>query len=192
MHKRLVGWRFVDRPWLMLGAGLTMGLLVGVGMVIGVLYGIQYRTANIPFPATILNATASHGGKTMALATGPIHQDVEGLFVLDFLTGELQCSVLNPRTGQLGGLYRHNVVQDLGVEAGKQPSYLMVTGVANMRNSAGNFTPAKSVVYVADANTGAYAAYLLPWNRAASQYNFAQANPMILMGRGSARSIVVE
>lgn len=176
----------------MLLVGLAIGLSTGLGVVVGVMMTSHQDTPQIAFPETILNATASHGSNTMAIATGPIDSGVEGLFVLDFITGELQCSVLNPRTLQLGGLYRHNVVQDLGVEVGKQPRYLMVTGVANIRSSAGNVRPAESIVYVADSNTGNYAAYMLPWNRSAAQYNFAQANPMVLIGRGTARNVVVE
>ncbi len=45
-------------------------------------------------PETVLNASASHGGETFAMATGPVDADVEGLFMLDFLTGELQSNRL--------------------------------------------------------------------------------------------------
>jgi hypothetical protein len=176
----------------MLGIGVTMGLLVGLGMMIGVMVSDRIREPHpFEFPDRLLHASATHGASTMALATGPIDDGVEGLFVLDFITGELQCSVLN-RNGQLGGLYRHNVVGDLGVQQGKQPKYLMVTGQANFRYSGGSIRPAESVVYVADANTGSFAAYMLPWNRTASQYNSAQSNRMILLGKGAARRIEVE
>jgi hypothetical protein len=178
-------------------AGAAMGLLVGFGMLAGALiaiqvWGPQVDSPQIEFPESILHASATHGGNTMAMATGPIDAGVEGLFVLDFITGELQCSVLNPRTLQLGGLYKHNVVTDLGVEIGKQPRYLLVTGAANVRSQGGNIRPAQSIVYVADTNTGNYAAYMLPWNRTAQQYNFTQTNPMILLGRGTARNVIVE
>ena len=92
----------------------------------------------------------------------------------------------------MGGAFRANVVADLGVEQGKAPQYLMVTGAANFRTMGGNILPAESVVYVADANTGRYVGYWLPWNRQAAQYNFAQASPMQVLGTGSARNIQVE
>ena len=171
-----------------------MGLLVGLGMMIGAIVVTQsFQNPPLSFPAHLLHATATDGSSTMAIATGPIDEGVEGLFVLDFITGELQCSVLNPRTGTLGGLFKHNVTLDLGVEQGKQPHYMMVTGVANFRPAAGgNVRPASSVVYVADANTGNYAAYWLPWNRQAQQYNYAQMSPMMLLGKGSARNVAIE
>jgi hypothetical protein len=185
--------RLKSQPYAMMSIGLAMGLLVGIGMVVGTLVGTSYsRMARFEFPETILNATATHGGTTMAIATGPIDDGIEGLFVLDFITGQLQASVLNPRTGAIGGLFKVNVVGDLGVEQGKQPKYLLATGKATFRSGGGNVRPAESIVYVADENTGRFAAYYLPWNRQASQYNFAQASPMILLGKGSARNIELE
>lgn len=172
--------------WMLLVLGLAFGA------VIGAFASFQFSGPRIQLPTTLLNASATHGGTTMAIATGPIQDGVEGFFVLDFITGELTCSVLNPRTGAMGGAYRANVVTDLGVEQGKQPQYLMVTGAANFRTQGGNVAPAESVVYVADANTGLYVAYWLPWNKLAAQQGFPQANPMKVLGKGSARNIQVE
>ncbi|HUG66816.1 MAG TPA: hypothetical protein VMM76_03625 [Pirellulaceae bacterium] len=172
--------------WMLLVCGVT------VGAILGAVIAVQFSSPRIQLPATLLHAAATHGGTTMAISTGPIQEGVEGFFVLDFITGELTCSVLNPRTGQLGGAYRANVVADLGVEQGKQPQYLMVTGAANFRTQGGNVAPAESVVYVADANTGRYVAYWLPWNKIAAQQNFPQASPMQVLGAGSARNIQIE
>lgn len=171
----------------------TLLLLTFVfGSVLGAAVAVQFSSPRIQLPQTLLNATSTHGGTTMALATGPIQDGVEGLFILDFITGELTCSVLNPRTGAMGGAFQANVVADLGVEQGKQPQYLLVTGAASFRTQGGNILPAESVVYVADANTGRYVAYWLPWDRQAAQFNFAQASPMMVLGTGSARNIKVE
>ena len=172
--------------WTLLVFGLALGAMMGA------VVAFQFSSPRIELPATLLNASATHGGTTMAIATGPIQDGVEGVFILDFITGELTCSVLNPRTGTMGGAYRANVVTDLGVEQGKQPQYLMVTGAANFRTQGANVAPAESIVYVADANTGHYVAYWLPWNKTAAQYNFAQASAMIVLGKGSARNIQVE
>lgn len=172
------------------GTWLVFGLAFGA--IFGAVSVVQFSNSRLQFPQTLLNASATHGAKTMAIATGPIDDGVEGFFVLDFLTGELSCSVLNPRTGAMGGAFRANVVNDLGIEQGKQPDYLLITGAANFRTQGGNVKPAESVVYVADANTGRYVAYWLPWNRAASQYNFAQASPMLVLGKGSARNLQLE
>ena len=178
--------RWKQSRWTLLVLGLALGAPLGA------VVAVQFSRPHMQLPTTFLHASATHGGTTMAIATGPIQEGVEGFFVLDFITGELTCSVLNPRTGQMGGAYRANVVADLGGEQGKQPQYLLVTGAANFRTLGGNVTPAESVVYVADANTGRYVAYWLPWNRQAAQYNFAQASAMVVLGPGSARNVKLE
>ena len=120
LHKR--------STWMLL-AGLAMGLLVGVGMMIGTLVAVRSApaTALLP-PETLLHATASHSGKSMAMATGLVDEEAEGVFILDYLTGDVQCYVINPRTYQWGGMFKYNVINDLGVQQGKDPNYVMVTG----------------------------------------------------------------
>ena len=156
------------RPVWFLGTGFLLGLLVGVGMLVG-----SMATWSVPSPRRCLSryTTARDGnGQQRYVCHGnrpDFENGVEGVFFLDFLTGDLQCWVLNSRNGQLGGQFRHNVVQDLGVEQGKKPRYLMVTGAASFRRGTSGLQPADSIVYVADANTGHFAAYALPWNRQA-------------------------
>lgn len=180
--------------WTSLVIGLSFGVVtcLALGAIIGAAVAVQFSSPRVQLPTTLLNASATHGGTTMAIATGPIQDGVEGFFILDFITGELTCSVLNPRTGAMGGAYRANVVNDLGVEQGKQPQYLMVTGAADFRTQGANLAPAESIVYVADANTGHYVAYWLPWNKVAAQQNFPQAAAMQVLGKGTARNIQVE
>ena len=178
------------RPRRMFYLGAGLGLLIGVGMLVG-----STLTASLnPFAALEipLHALGTHGGDSMAICTGPIEEGVEGVFVLDFITGELTCKVINPRTGTLAGLYKRTVSADLGVEQGKQPKYLMVTGTFQLRQNISNVRPADSILYVADANTGRYVAYLLPWNKTALNQNLAQASQLIPIGRGTARNIEVE
>ena len=177
---------------LLFGAGLALGMSVGIGMLIGALVSSPKATNAPQFPAELLHASATDSSNTMAIATGHIADGVEGFFVLDFITGYLECKVLNPRTGGAGGIFRHNVSADLAIPQGKQPRYLLATGVADFRVSGGNVRPAGCIVYVADANTGNYAAYAMPWDRAAAQYNAAQVNPMLRLYTGSARNIVAE
>lgn len=171
-------------------SGLGWGVLLGLGMVVGA--ALTIRQDPLADLESRLWATATHGGDSMALATGPIDAGIEGVFILDYITGELTCQVVNPRTGTLAGLYRRNVVQDLGVEQGKQPKYLMVTGAVQSRQNISNIRPAESLLYVADSSTGHYVCYLLPWNRVAFSQNLPQASQMIPIGRGSVRQLPLE
>lgn len=185
-HKKRSRWAFVG--------GLSVGLLVGIGMLAGAL--VSRRAPQVPeFPLDArLHATATHGGGTFAMCTGPIYEGIEGVFFLDFLTGEVQCWVPNARSGLLGGVYRHNVLLDLGVEQGSnvKPSYVMVTGGFALRTGfQGNVRPAECVLYVADVNTGAWVAYMIPWDRTAANFGAMQAGKLLKVGGGKARELAI-
>lgn len=177
--------------WVALGLGL--GLLVGVGMTAGTVIGMRAAglasaptSAQAAFDEIRVRASGSHGAETLAMATGQIDSDAEGVFFLDYLTGDLQCYVLNPRVGKFTGWFKTNVVKELPVEKGKKPAYVMVTGGWNPRGAGPN-QPASCVVYVCDSNTGAFAAYSFPWARNAAAALAQQAAPMITLDGGKAR-----
>jgi hypothetical protein len=183
---------FANRPLWMLTVGLSVGLLVGVGMLTGALVTIAHHNSDTQhMPEVILNATASHSGDTFAMATGPIDSDVEGLFILDYLTGELHCYVMYPRMGKFGGVFKHNVIADLGVQQGKNPNYVMVTGQAAFQRGTSAQTPAACVVYVADANTGNFAAYTIFFDRTRFRANMAQQGAFQLLDVGKARTLEI-
>jgi hypothetical protein len=174
-------------------AGLGMGLLVSVGAACAVLqWSGAWEKARIRSLETRLHAAASHSSDTLAVATGYIDQGVEGIFVLDFISGYLTCGVLNPRSGQIAGLFRRNVAADLGVVQGKQPKYLMVTGYFDAKGTVSNTRPALSLVYVADSTTGRYVGYMLPWNSQALNANRPQIQNLVPIGGGSARNVAIE
>ena len=181
------------RSWLLVGAGLLIGLAIGGAMTAGTLIGMKSRPAATALDELRIKAMASHGAETFAIATGPIDEEVEGLFCLDYLTGDLQCFVLNPRTGKLGGWFKTNVAKDLPVEKGKKPSYLLVTGAMDWSNAniGGNTRPANALCWVADANTGVFAAYTLPWTKALAVSVVPQAQPMTLVYAGKARTLEI-
>ena len=183
LHKR--------SAWMLL-AGLAMGLLVGVGMLIGTLVAVRSAPATaLSLPETLLHATASHSGKSMAMATGLVDEESEGVFILDYLTGDLQCYVINPRTFLWGGMFKSNVIQDLGVQQGKDPNYVMVTGQTQFLRGTGVQAPAMCVVYVLDANTGNFAAYGLAWNKTMARGPQVQTDTLRLLQTGKARTLEI-
>ena len=165
--------------------GFALGLMFGLGILVG--SATLSGDSNVQLPPVQLNATATNSSNSFAMATGPVTSGMEGVFFLDYLTGELQGWVMNPRNARLGGRFRHNVIQDLGVEQGKKPKFLMVTGLANFRAQGSNRL-SNCVIYVCDANTGRFVAYALPWNRNAANNNVTQIQPMIKIGYGVASS----
>jgi len=65
----------------------------------------------------------------------------------------------------------------------------MVTGAATMTRGGSQNTAADCIVYVADQNTGNFAAYGLALNRTRYAAGAPQISPMILVGKGSARNL---
>jgi hypothetical protein len=180
------------RAWGLLACGLVIGLAIGGALSAGIWLGsARHPAAAIPNLHELkLQAMASHGAETFAIATGPIESDVEGLFTLDYLTGELQCFVINPRFGGLGGWFKTNIATSLTPEKGKKPSYLIATGVLNVKTGVtNNYRPAGCVCYVVDANTGEAAAYSFPWSPNAGNVGVTQATDMKLIYKWKARTL---
>jgi hypothetical protein len=179
------------KAWGMLAVGLALGLVIGGAVAAGLWIGKQgpQSVAAATLQDLKLKAVASHGTDTFAIATGAVDEDVEGLYTLDFLTGDLNCFVINPRTGAFGGWFHANVANVLKVERGKKPSYLIATGMINASAGGGGGRPAASLCYVADANTGQVAAFTFPWVKAATASGVAQATEMRAIGPWKARNI---
>ncbi len=84
-------------------------------------------------PHTPLHAVATDRTETYIIATGLLDSDVEAVFVLDCLTGDLLAAVLGKTTGGFTGLFRYNVLKDLQVDPNKNPHFLMVSGLVELR-----------------------------------------------------------
>lgn len=184
--------RYRKSFWLVtLGVGL--GLLVGIGMTVGTVIGMKSvsQSPSSPLDELKLRASASHGGETFAMATGIVDDGTEGVYMLDYLTGDLTCFVINSRVGKFTGFFKTNVIKELPVEKGKKPSYVMCTGTWNPLRGGPGTRPAGNVVYVADCNTGYFAAYYFPWAPAANINPVAVAARMETLDIGKARDLQV-
>lgn len=184
----------------LLAVGLALGLLVGVGMMMGTLCTVWVQpSGQTGHPEVVLHAESASGCDSMAVATGPVDDDAEGLFTLDFLTGELSCFVLytkGPSARQVGGTFKANVTAPalLGTpQAGKKPHYLLVTGKAAFIRGGGTsqVRPGYSVAYVVDTNTGKWVAFGIPWNPGGPSRGQAQVADMIPLAQGNARSAAI-
>lgn len=173
------------RFWL---ASFAVGSVMTAFAIVGMTVGLQQNQPGFEIP---VNATASTWSETMCAATGRVDDEVEGLFTLDSLTGDLQCSVLNGRTTKFAGLFRTNVLQDLGVDASKKPSYMILTGAATFPGQGGNTRPGDCVVYVIDSTTGRFVVYGVPWQRTLAARGAPQQGALILLDSGTARNVVI-
>ena len=170
--------------------GLLLGLATGLAVHIG-LESRQSGDSGFPLEELKLRATASHGSDTFAMATGASDGDSEAVMTMDYLTGDLTCFVLNPRSAKFNAMFRTNVWKELPPTKGKKASYVMCTGRWNpLKGGEGGGRPADCVVYVADANTGNFAAYSFPWQAGAnSNIGPAITAPMVTLDVGKARDL---
>lgn len=120
-------------------------------------------------PLPTAQAITSLADDSFAVCTAPVDvaNGIEGLFVLDFETGDLTGGVLNAGSSTFTSSYKWNVLNDLGFQPGqaKNPRFLLVAGQAELRANPriGRRPLARSVLYVTDCSTGATAAYGIPW-----------------------------
>jgi len=124
------------------------------------------------FQRTLLHASSASTDNSYALATGPIDEEAEGVFVMDFQTGVLHCAVLNHRSGKFGALFHANVAKDFGPS--KNSKYQLVTGLMEFRGSASTKRMGQSVAYVLDSASGKIRAYAVPWRREAAATGMPQ------------------
>lgn len=159
-------------------------LVFGVGLALGLFLAGDSQQTTLDLSELKLKAMASHGNDNFAIATGPVDEDAEGLYTLDFLTGDLNCFVLNVKGGQPSRFTANVYTPPAGFAAkkNKKGSFLMATGQINSPGSpAGRM--ANSVCYVVDSASGEVIALGFPWNKAQTNTGIGQSAPMILVGK---------
>ena len=143
-------------------------------------------------PHSPLHTMATDSNDTFSIATAPLSENVEGLYLLDNLTGNLTVTVLG-RRGDFVGAYRHNVMTDLMIDPAKKPRFLMVPGGIQIQagaTAAVRMQPGYSVIYIAEVTTGRAAAYMTYWDtnawKAGGQVNIT----LKLVGRAPIRQVI--
>ncbi|MCA9193110.1 MAG: hypothetical protein KDB03_15150 [Planctomycetales bacterium] len=172
--------------WQIVAIVVTACFCSCLALVSGFYFGSQVNPVTTG-SAQPLWASSAAFSDNMAVATGAISDDAEGVFFLDNLTGDLQCLVYYPRFGGFGARFFTNVLQQLP-GGGKNAKYLMVTGQALPRATTGITKPGGSLVYVTDVNSGMFAAYAVPWNNTAEASGRVQAGPLVFVGGGPIRN----
>jgi hypothetical protein len=135
------------------------------------------------FKAAAIGATATHGTDSVIMCTGEVDIGIEAVYVLDVVTGELKGGVLNIRTGKfMTGYAYSDVAKDLHADGVKNPKYLMVTGEAQASQGFGaNGRFGRSVLYIAEVNSGYCACYGAPWTPARATANNVARTPLVLL-----------
>lgn len=136
--------------------------LLGAGVLIGIVIGLNLAGL---WPQVPVHAVATQAAEGFAIATGPVDDRTEALYVLDTLTFDLRAVVLNNQVGRFLAFFAYNIRNDFDLDPSKPPKFLVVTGLADVPRGYGRQVQTRSVVYIAEANTGQVAAYLIPWNQ---------------------------
>ena len=137
--------KLLENRYYWLAAGLLLGLLLG---------GL--------WPQTPLHATATDRTDTFAIATGAVDEEVEAIYFLDYLTGDLRAAVLG-RNNKFQGAFQYNVLNDFKLPPDKTPKFMMITGISQTPRGGGAARMSHAVVYVAEITTGQCAVYGIPW-----------------------------
>ncbi len=138
---------------------------LSIGFAVGLVVGLNVAGY---WPQIPVHASATHGQDNFAIATGLVEDQMEAVYMLDFITGDLKACVLSINTRTFLTFYSYNVSKDFG--SIKNPKYLMVTGMADVRRQL-NVPIGVSVIYVAEMTSGQLACYGLPWTPGRQQLN---------------------
>lgn len=147
---------------------LSLGLAVG-GYMSGVRVTEQNNAAvqsNVTIP---VSASASSESDGVIIATGSFGSNVEAFYYLDSQTSRLSGAVISRSNPGFQKSFSRNLKNDL-VEAAQQfnisvptsPKYLMVTGECDLKNVGSVSNVSKSLVYIAEINSGVVLVYALP------------------------------
>jgi hypothetical protein len=169
-------------------SGMKIEWILGIVLACGVWYA-GYMAQ--PQPPMVLNAVAGFGTENFAMCTGRVDDSSEGVFTLDYLTGDLQCHVLNPRTGKWGAKFKRNIANDLQVDRAKKPAFILTTGMSDFPRGGNLQRPSGCVVYVADANSGKIGAYMIPWTPGALAAGQPQWGEFVPLDSAAARNVEV-
>ena len=115
---------------------LIVGLLFGVAFLGG--YFVKDSTGpTLLWPENAAMAAGGAQDDSFAMAVGRVDSNVEGVYILDFLTGELTCTVLDYRGGKFRSIFKANVIKDLRIEQVGRRKFLMLSGEVNFPRGVG-------------------------------------------------------
>lgn len=132
-------------------------VLLAVGVAAGL--GISHFRSSEPLQAGQVDRSSK-----FALMTTPVSftEGTEGVFAIDYLTGQLSGAVMNTKNGVFTNFYYRNLAAEFNVDPKTQPNYCVVGGRGQLPGRGG-ITSATSIIYVGELTSGKVVAYFLPY-----------------------------
>lgn len=137
-------------------AWLAAGLFAGLA--------IAYFSPHEPTYATTVDRDEQFAMITVPVGAfvAGLNDPIDGIFVLDFLTGQLKGAVLNRQSGTFTSYYMRDLAKDFEVPGNVTAHYCMASGYGSLPSS-NNITYASGVLYVGESNSGKVIVYAFPW-----------------------------
>lgn len=135
-----------------------------IWLAIGVAAGLclSYFWPHEPALAVTTDRNSKFAMATCEISSVSAYGGAEGIFVLDFLTGQLTGAILNNKTGTFTYRCSRSIANDFKVDPKAEPHYAIVTGSANLPNK-GNANPASGVIYIGELSSGQVICYSFPY-----------------------------
>jgi hypothetical protein len=130
------------------------GWILAVGVIIGLVLGGLVP----PMPLHGSTAATVEG---FSVVTAELEPGQEGIYYLDYQTGDLVGAFLHPRSGKFINLYKYNILKDFA--DAKTPKFMMVSSSTPMIFPQGNIRPSVGIVYVVEVTSGIACAYAAPY-----------------------------
>lgn len=168
---------------------LCVAAVTAFVLAAGVMLGASMSTTSPSASRLKLQAATAAAGKNVSLATGLIDEEIEAIFILDHLNGNLQCWVLNVRTNEVGGVYRTNVLEAMPeIKAGSDLDFVLATGFFRF-NNRGNLRPASTIAYVAEGKSGVVVGFGFQFDKAGIQRGIVQEGTLEVVCKGPIREL---
>jgi hypothetical protein len=135
--------------------GLAAGILLGLAIACLARYEPAY-------------ATTSDRATHFSMMTVPVTDaakgivdPLDGVFVLDFTTGQLKGAVVNRQAGKFASFYFRDLAKDFNVKPNQVPEFCLVNGYAQIPIQGG-WKMASGMIYVSELASGKVAGYCFP------------------------------
>jgi hypothetical protein len=140
---------------------------VAGGLIAGL--AIAYLCPHEPTYATTADRDSQFMMVTVPVGNKAVGLDdpIDGVFILDFLTGQLKGAVMNRQQMRFTSFYQRNLAADFDVKGDEDPHYCIVSGYSQMPSGNG-VTFASGVLFIGELTSGKVAAYSFPWNEGGS------------------------
>jgi hypothetical protein len=135
---------------------LAAGILVGLA--------IACLVRHEPAYATTSDRATHFSMMTVPVtdATKGIVDPLDGVFVLDFATGQLKGAVVNRQIGKFAAFYVRDLAKDFNVKPNQVSEFCMVNGYSQIPIQGGK-KMASGMIYASELNSGKVAGYAFPW-----------------------------